>query len=114
VEADKNLKVLVPAPGNGQLEELKAQYEDLYLFERKGVSLVFKPPTREQFKRFIKETEKGDAYSATETLVKDCLVYPNRAGLDEVLRRYPGLIDPIGGDLTRLAKMEEAAFLTPL
>jgi hypothetical protein len=80
--------------------------------EAMGNSYVgwFKSPTRKQFKALQKKY-KDDAFSLTENLVRQNIVYPNRELFDRFSEYNFGLMMEIGNQLIKFAGFEASSEL---
>jgi hypothetical protein len=78
-----------------QIQKFKAEHgEDLYCFNTEAGDVVLKPPSRAAFKRFVDQDAAGKVARSAglETLVRDCVVYPERKDVESILDRYPGYL----------------------
>lgn len=92
------------------LEKIKSEYGEVYLLEASGVAVVVKPPSRAAMKRFMAMASRDDRrYEALESLLRDCVVYPDASELNAILERKPGVVAPFGEHLVRLAGATEEA-----
>lgn len=95
-------------PDKETIERLKAEYGEVYLVEVGEAGVIVRPPTRAEYRRFralaIDEKKRADA---VERLVRDCVLWPDADGLDELLERRPALTEVIGGELLKLAGFAE-------
>jgi hypothetical protein len=86
------------------VEKLKAEHGELHLLRASGAEVVVKPPSRAQWKRFrayvADERRRPDA---VESLLRDCVVYPDAAALDGILEKRPGLAETFGNQVVELA-----------
>lgn len=86
------------------LAELTEKHPNAVVLTAEGDSVVVLPPSRAIWKRFrtfaADEKRRPDAF---EALLRDCLVHPDKAGLEALLERRPGLAENFGGKLLELA-----------
>ncbi len=95
-------------PGDDVIERLKAEHGEVYLVEAGDVGVIVRPPTRAEYRRFralaMDEKKRADA---VERLARDCVLWPDADGLDELLERRPALTEVVGGELLKLAGFAE-------
>lgn len=96
-------------PNEADLLELKAKHGKLNLFSHPeagnpdspfaGVAVVAKQISRVDYKRFrLATAEPGEKREAgTENLVRACVVWPDKAALEQQLLDFPALVDTWGG-----------------
>ena len=87
-----------------KIDQLKAAHGDVYLLKAAGEELVLRAPRRlewQQFRDFGSDDRKRSR--AAETLFRACCVYPDRAELDTVLERHPGIPETAMDKLSELA-----------
>ena len=103
-------------PTEQEIEQLKAEHGDeLHLLTAGRFAVVVTPPPRHKYKRFksaVLDPKKRDA--ALETLFLDCVVWPERASIDQLLERYPGMAETFGDKLLELAGVVDDAHLAKL
>jgi hypothetical protein len=92
------------------IEDLKQKHGEIHHLSHAGVDVVVKAPGRAEWKRFraLMADEKRRADSL-ETLLRDCIVHPDRSELDGILGRRPGLAETFGGKLVEIAGLSEGA-----
>lgn len=67
-------------------------------------SAVFRAPTRDEYKRWREQVHDARKKSdATETLVRTCVLYPDRKTFDTWLDARAGIADECGDAVTDLA-----------
>jgi hypothetical protein len=87
-----------------KLEELRAKHRELFQFTQGDVTVVATPPNRHLWKRFRTQMMDDRRQSdAMENLVRDCVLYPDRAAFEAILERRPGLVEAFGKQLQELA-----------
>jgi hypothetical protein len=97
-----------------KIEGFKEQYGTVYEiaadvgFEEEADEMlfVFKKPGRAALSRYIKGA-MNDAYRAMYNLVFDCLLYPDRDLLMNMLEDKPGLIVALGNELQELVGVNQ-------
>lgn len=89
-------------------EELKAQFPRMEVHDggtdEEPLEVAFRPPSQEEWRRWKVEVsnESGRAM-ATETLVTNCVICPNRQEYVELLKRFPGLTETFADAVLGLA-----------
>lgn len=107
-------EALAYGPTPVELAELKTKHPELSIVGhpklKQAVALI--PVDRGSFKRFrAQATEPMKRAAATENLVKSCVVWPDKAGLDAQLERYPALVEVWGNELLEMAGIIDSADL---
>lgn len=99
-----------------QIDKLKAAHPGVELYAltassadgARSVSVIAKVPDRTRWMRFKEQaSDKNRKALATESLVRDCVVYPVAAELDSVIEKRPGLVESFGAEIAALAGIEE-------
>jgi hypothetical protein len=97
------------------IQQLKAEHGEIYLLTAAEQSVIVKKPSRAVVKRFLSTITKDDRrHDAFEALLKDCVVWPDRAELGKLLEHKPGIVLPFGQKLSELAGAVEEADFRPL
>lgn len=93
-----------------EIKKLKAEHGDLTQLDHAGESVIVKSPNRATWKRFRAQAQdEGKRIIAMEELVRACVVHPDRAGLEAMLDRKPGLVETFGKELAELAGASDKA-----
>lgn len=72
------------------------------------VELIVRSPNRAQYKRFVASSmDDKKRLSAVENLVTECVVWPDRQRLEQLLEARPGLMMAISEKLMELAGIFE-------
>ncbi len=78
------------------------------VLEAQGEEIIVRPPGRAEARRFrtlgMDERRRVDA---AETLVRDCCVFPDAKGLNDLFERKPFLADSFVGKLLELGGMAQ-------
>jgi hypothetical protein len=87
-----------------KLAEIREKHPRAVLLSAGGEDVVATPPTRHQWRRFkgciTDEKKRADAF---EVLLRDCVVFPDAAGLEAILDRMPALAETFGDAVAELA-----------
>jgi len=76
-----------------QIRELKAKHgPKLAHFATELGDVVFRPPTRAEFERFVDEGQTASKAGAMTTLVRSCVVLPTPAEFEQMLDRQPAYV----------------------
>jgi hypothetical protein len=93
------------------IEDIRTQNPDAELHKLRAVGeeIVARLPTSEEWRR-LKAMAKDPvkALRANEQLVRDCILYPDAAGLESIAKRHPASIDSFANKLSELAGGVEA------
>jgi hypothetical protein len=87
-----------------KLDELKVEHPRAVAFTAGGVTVVAVPPSRVQWRRFkacIRDEQKR--VDAFEVLLRDCAIYPDKAGIEAMLEERPALAEVFGDEIAGLA-----------
>jgi hypothetical protein len=90
------------------IEDLKAKHGRVYqltvpLGDDEPRVFVFRAPKKPEYKRYRKEMFDEETRDvATEHLVRDVIVHPDKAGFNALLEEYPALAETIGKDVQRV------------
>lgn len=92
------------------IANLKEKHSDIYLLEAGEHEVVVRPPTRGEYRRFrAMATDDRKKPEAVETLLRDCVLYPESAEIERLLEKKPALADIFGGKVLELAGATEEA-----
>lgn len=91
-----------------ELKNLKTKYGDIYAanipLDGETVTLTFRYPDESKFRFIVNEQSRdfigkisdsdnpGDRYSAQRRVLQECCLHPGANKLDEIFKRYPGLV----------------------
>lgn len=98
-----------------EFERLESAHGWLGLHASYQGPVLFRRPTREEVQVFFAKTnapnanQNGMAIDAQQELVRRCVVYPDRKGLDAVMAEFVLFDDEIAGPILRSAKGDETA-----
>lgn len=83
----------------------KLNVSRLYQLEAKsGESVLVRMPTTGDWRRFRSQLhEERKRVDAPETLLRSCIVHPDKAGFDAMVEEMPGLLDNFAAQLVELA-----------
>lgn len=87
------------------LERLKEKHgPELHTMRAKGMLFVVRLPKLPEFDKYM-AAQLADAtkHIATRALFKDCCVYPDRAELETIIERLPGISLGLGAEVAKLA-----------
>ena len=87
------------------LARLRSEHgDDLHKLEASEVSIVARPPTNAEYRRFrAKTADERTRPDALEELALSCLIHPSRAEFEKILQRKPALADVFGAKLLEIA-----------
>ena len=86
------------------IEQLKQQHGELHELSHAGETVIVKAPNRATWKRFRAQViDESKRVVALEELVRSCVVHPEKAELEVMLDRKPGLVETFGKALGELA-----------
>lgn len=104
-DADK-----LPEPTEEEIESLKAKHGTVHLLGNEFGQAVFRLPTLKEYNRFREEMAMGAQYKASSgpTLVRACVVWPDRKAFDAIVAAHPGIIDTMAGELVEHAGAKAA------
>jgi hypothetical protein len=87
-----------------KLTEIREKHPRAVTLTAGGETVVAVPPSRQTWRRFksfvTNEQKRADAF---EVLLVDCVVYPDRQGLEAILERMPALAETFGDAVAELA-----------
>lgn len=93
-----------------KLQQLKSAYGEIYEISSGNVTIYCKPLSRGAFKRaFALLSSEKTRLDGFEALLIDSVVWPERAEMEVILERKPGLIVPFGGKIAEMAGLQEEA-----
>jgi len=91
-----------------KLQQLKEQYGEIFEMTSGGITVYCKQVSRGAFKRaFTLISSEKTRFDGLEALLRDSVVFPDAAKLDEILEKRPGLIVPFGNKIAELAGLQE-------
>jgi hypothetical protein len=99
------------------IEELKAKHPGLklHLLGDEDAQVVVRVPSPAIYRKGkAKSRDEKTSLDANETLVRDCLVYPDQVAFGAMLEEYPGLADTFATALMGLAKSLKDCEVVPL
>lgn len=103
---------LYPDPSKDEKAALKLKHKAKRLFEFKvGSNIVLCKKISPVVWKRVQANENAEADEKEDTaaiVLNDTVVYPDREKLTELLAEYPALAEPIGIDLIRVARGDEA------
>lgn len=74
--------------------------------EDSSVEFLLRAPTKQEYQLFLKGTsDKETRPSAIRKIVRPCIVWPERADLDLILDRSPGMLESLGDPVLEIAGM---------
>jgi hypothetical protein len=86
------------------VEELKAKHGALHSLSVGDAEVIVKAPRGEIWRRYRTQLlDEQKRIVATENLVRGCVVWPDKAGLDSMLDARPGLAEAFGRELVKMA-----------
>lgn len=90
-----------------QITTLKAQHGDVLSIvqDPDGNMLVFKPPTRAVYDRWIDKGDNKQPSANARELAQACLVFPDRDGMIAMLDKRPGMLLGKNGVLDTITGM---------
>lgn len=87
------------------IEELKAKHGEVFLLASKSHEVVVRKPDRQIWRKFVTlAADQSRRPDAIERIFLDCVVYPDAAGVQALLDRYPALAQQFGAEVTDLAR----------
>lgn len=99
------------SPTESEIEALKLEHKNVFLFEKNGFTFVLRRPKALEYRRHqskIAEDRKS-LYDANQELATMCTVWPKRDELLATFDEYPGFVAEIGAELIALAHNSEKA-----
>lgn len=91
-------------PTPDRIAELKAAHGEVYEITACDVTVVVKAPTRAQYNQYRTLMFDPDRRAlANQGLLLNCVVDPDRAGMEALLERLPGLAETIGSEIAEIA-----------
>lgn len=91
-------------PADKRAELLSKHADGHFISGPEGHEVFVNRPSRAAWKRFVKtQDDSSKRLDALEQLLKDCLVYPDKPGLDAILDSRPALGGLFGARLLELA-----------
>ena len=98
-----------------KLQQLKSAYGEIYEMSSGGVTIYCKQVSRGAFKRaFALISSEKTRFDGLEALLIDSVVWPEKAEMNEILEKRPGLIVPFGNKIAELAGLQEELSFRPI
>lgn len=87
-----------------QIKELEAAHRRVaHVYARDQWEVVFRAPTRAEYKRFRSEINNPNTSAdAQEKLARTCVVYPTREAFDALLEEWPAIPEACSKAFSRL------------
>jgi hypothetical protein len=112
-ETPTKTETLVAGLTETEITDLKTKHGEIYVLEHPvytDATVIGRRPTRLEYDRFI--TEAGDdrknvKTKALENFVKRAIVHPERAKVEVLLDRYPGLVSGYGDKLLEIIAVDQ-------
>ena|ERR671925_1982074 len=93
-----------------QKTALEEEHGEVLVLETDFGDLAFRMPTTEEYNVFLDQIHDEELRTrATRTLLNVSLVAPDKDGLATILRKRPGLVSPLGNQLTEWAGLQKSA-----
>ena len=98
------------------VEELKEKHgANLHIVTAQGVEVVVKVPSKAAYRRFRQSSrDEKRRDDATETLLRDCVVYPDAQTLNSEIEKRPAIVDTFAAEVLELAGLVKEAEVVPL
>lgn len=93
-----------------QKKALEEQHGEVLVLETDHGDLAFRMPTQDEYNVFLDQIHDEEMRTrATRTLISISLVVPDKEGLAAILKKRPGLVTPLGNQLTEWAGLQKSA-----
>ena len=88
-------------PNQDKIDSLKAEYGEINAYPVAGYEFICRCPTDAIYKKFRTQImDENKRMNASEELVRACVVWPEREEFSSILKKRPGIVETLLGELT--------------